>query len=72
MVSKGNFKKIHFLAPSKDEQLRFGEIFDRILQLEQSLERFRLMSETFFASLQYRAFKGDLFQPSMPSVGFAP
>jgi type I restriction enzyme S subunit len=60
MISKSRFAEIPLLFPSLDRQQSFGQVFERIHVLKQtqlaSLGKF----DALFASLQHRAFRGEL------------
>ncbi len=60
MVSKSTFSAIEFLRPSQEEQAEFGGILNRYEQLLQSANLEARDAESLFASLQQRAFRGEL------------
>ncbi|MBL0193993.1 MAG: restriction endonuclease subunit S [Myxococcales bacterium] len=60
MVSKGKLESVMFPRPPHPAQLRFGEMFDRILALSRRLNLATDEQEVLFNSLVHRAFRGDL------------
>lgn len=60
MISKGVFQKIEFLAPAHEEQMRFGRLFEKHMDVTKRLRDAASESADLFASLSQRAFKGDL------------
>jgi len=60
MVSKGRFEKILLLDPPPDLQDRFSELASRIEGTKSGLHASLAQTEALFASLQHRAFRGEL------------
>jgi type I restriction enzyme S subunit len=60
MVSKGKFQEIEFLVPGYDEQVEFGRLFLKTIEMSQNLQAALQASEELFSSLTHRAFRGEL------------
>ena len=60
MVSKGTFSEIEFIAPTIDKQREFGRIFRVLKDLQRKSQEAFNAEELLFASLQQRAFSGQL------------
>ena len=60
MVSKGQFQEIMFINPIKAEQDRFGALFESFAKWYKQLADCVATSESLFASLSQRAFRGEL------------
>jgi len=60
MVSKSRFEEIQLIFPPVDMQKAFGKLFDRIEQLKTTHRESLTQLNALFASLQHRAFRGEL------------
>ena len=60
MVSKERFQEIEFLRPNLAEQIKFGEVFRRVITMTRRLEDALEASEQLFRSIAQRAFRGEL------------
>jgi type I restriction enzyme S subunit len=60
LVSKGRFEKILLMEPPPDLQDRFSELASRIEGIKSGLDAALAQMEALFASLQHRAFRGEL------------
>jgi len=65
-------KTIKIPLPPIELQRKFSEIVNRHSLLKQKTRGLAKITESLFQSIQCRAFEGDLFHGSMPSVGFEP
>lgn len=60
MVSKSRFEEIQLIFPPADMQQAFGVLFDKIEQLKATHQESLAQLDALFASLQHRAFRGEL------------
>ena len=60
MVSKSRFEEIQLIFPPTNMQTNFGESFDRIEHLKATHRESLAHLDALFASLQHRAFRGEL------------
>jgi type I restriction enzyme, S subunit len=60
MVSKSKFQEIPFLRPASSEQKKFGELFQKVMDVNQELRERQLESEKLFRGLELRSFRGEL------------
>ncbi len=60
MVSKSRFEEIKLIFPPPNKQEAFGELFDRIERLKTTHRESLTQLDALFASLQHRAFRGEL------------
>ncbi len=65
-------KKIGFITPPLEIQQKFADNVNRIYAIKKRYEIGTTSLENLFSSIRNRAFKGELFETSMPSVGFEP
>jgi len=59
-VTKGMITEMPFICPSKEIQDEFVSRIQRITRVESKFNRSALSHESFFSSLQFRAFSGQL------------
>lgn len=60
MVSKSRFEEIQFIFPPIEMQQDFGESFEKTEQLKATHRESLVQLDALFASLQHRAFRGEL------------
>lgn len=60
LVSKSQFESIEFVCPPMPDQERFVEIVSSIDRLKETAVQQTVSINTLFASLQHRAFRGEL------------
>jgi type I restriction enzyme S subunit len=65
MVSKGKLEQVQFPAPPSQMQVKFGEVFDRIVRLSRRQELAEDDSKFLFESLLGHAFRGGSARPNV-------
>lgn len=60
MVSKTRFEQIEFMVPSMEQQLEFERVVGHVDRACELHELHLAKLDELFASLQYRAFRGEL------------
>jgi type I restriction enzyme S subunit len=60
MINKSTFESVLFIAPAYDDQRRFERVAQRLVEQSKDCQDQLLHLETFFSSLQQRAFRGEL------------
>ena len=60
MVSKSKFQEINFLAPTLEEQTKFGFIFQEYHKNKERLTSAKVEAKSLFNSLAVNAFRGEL------------
>lgn len=71
-INLGDVKQLPIPIPPIALQRKFGSMSSSFRELRKKALAAVEMAEKLFRSLQDRAFKGELFESSMPSVGFEP
>ena len=60
MINKSTFEGLRFIAPEYDDQLNFERIAHRLIEQSKDCQDQLLQLDSFFSSLQQRAFRGEL------------
>lgn len=60
MINKSTFEGLLFISPGYDEQLRFERVAQRLLVQNKDCQDQLVHLDSFFSSLQQRAFRGEL------------
>ena len=60
MVNKSRFEEVLLIYPPVDLQEEYGQAFDKIEQLKTTHRESLAQLDALFASLQHRAFRGEL------------
>jgi type I restriction enzyme, S subunit len=60
MISKSRFEEIQLIFPPTNLQEAFGKSFEAIAQLKATHRKSLAQLDALFASLQHRAFRGEL------------
>jgi len=71
-LNRANLDRIPIPSPPIELQDRFEHFYEKVEQIRRASRVARDNGDNFFRAMQQRAFKGELFKGSMPSVGFEP